>query len=74
MARQMRRILVDYARCHRAAKRGGPAGKVSIVEAMVVSKGNPAEVLAVNETLSRLAECDPQRAKIVELRVFGAGR
>jgi RNA polymerase sigma factor (TIGR02999 family) len=70
-AQQMRRILVDYARSHGAAKRGGAAAKVSLDEAMIVSKENPGETLVVDETLTRLAAFDPQQAKIVELRVFG---
>jgi len=70
-AQQMRRILVDYARSHQAAKRGGAAAKISLDEAMIVSKENPGEVLIVDETLRRLAAFDPQQAKIVELRVFG---
>jgi len=70
-AQQMRRILVDYSRSHQAAKRGGAAAKISLDEAMIVSKENPGEVLIVDETLSRLAAFDPQQAKIVELRVFG---
>jgi RNA polymerase sigma factor (TIGR02999 family) len=70
-AQQMRRILVDYARSHQAAKRGGIVGKVTLNEAMIISKENPGEILAVDETLSRLAAFDPQQARIVELRVFG---
>ena len=70
-AQQMRRILVDYARSHQAAKRGGAAAKVSLDDAMIVSKENPGQVLVVDETLTRLAAFDPQQAKIVELRVFG---
>jgi RNA polymerase sigma factor (TIGR02999 family) len=67
----MRRILVDYARGHQAAKRGGGAGKVSLDEAMIVSPQNAASVLALDETLSRLAELDPQLVRVVEMRVFG---
>jgi RNA polymerase sigma-70 factor, ECF subfamily len=70
-AQQMRRILVDYARSHHSAKRVGSAGKVSLEEAMIVSKENAGDVLAVDETLGRLAAIDPQQARIVELRVFG---
>jgi RNA polymerase sigma-70 factor, ECF subfamily len=70
-AQQMRRILVDYARSHQAAKRGGSAGKITLDEAMIVSREDPGEVLLVDETLSRLAAFDAQQAKIVELRVFG---
>lgn len=67
----MRRILVDYARGHQAAKRGGGAGKLSLDEAMIASPQNAAAVLALDETLSRLAELDPQLVRVVEMRVFG---
>jgi len=67
----MRRILVDYARGHQAAKRGGGAGKLSLDEAMIASPQNAAAVLALDETLSRLSEVDPQLVRVVEMRVFG---
>lgn len=67
----MRRILLDYARSHQAAKRGGLAGKLSLEEVMVVSKENCGDVLVLDEILKRLEALDPQQAKIVELRVFG---
>jgi RNA polymerase sigma-70 factor, ECF subfamily len=69
-AQQMRRILVDYARRQHRAKRGGPAVKVSLDDAMIVSNENPEQILAVDEALGRLAALDPQQARIVELRVF----
>jgi RNA polymerase sigma factor (TIGR02999 family) len=67
----MRRILVDYARAQQAAKRGAGAGKVSLDEAMIVSEESAGDVLALDETLKRLADQDPQLERIVELRVFG---
>jgi RNA polymerase sigma-70 factor, ECF subfamily len=67
----MRRILLDYARSHKAAKRGGLADKLSLDQVMVVSKENCGELLALEEILKRLEAVDPQQAKIVELRVFG---
>jgi len=67
----MRRILVDYARGHRAAKRGGGESKLSLDEAMIASPQNAAAILALDETLSRLAEVDPQLVRVVEMRVFG---
>jgi RNA polymerase sigma-70 factor (ECF subfamily) len=67
----MRRILVDYARGHQAAKRGGGAGKLSLDEAMIASPQNAAAVLALDETLSLLSELDPQLVRVVEMRVFG---
>lgn len=69
-AQQMRRILVDYARKQHRVKRGGPAVKVSLDEAMIVSNENPEQILAVDEALGKLAAFDPQQARIVELRVF----
>lgn len=70
-AQLMRRILVDYARNHQAAKRGAGAEQVSIDDAVVVSKENLGELVALDELLSRLSAFDPQQARIVELRVFG---
>jgi RNA polymerase sigma-70 factor, ECF subfamily len=70
-AQLMRRILVDYARSHQAAKRGGAVTKVSLDRAMMVSEASQGDLLALDEILSRLAALDPQRARIVELRVFG---
>jgi RNA polymerase sigma-70 factor, ECF subfamily len=66
----MRRILVDYARSHEAAKRGGGEGKMSLEEAMIASPENAGDVLALDETLSRLADVDPQLVRVVEMRVF----
>jgi len=70
-AQLMRRILVDYGRARYAAKRGGHAGKVFLDEAQAVSRGQTADVVALDQVLNRLAEVDVQQAKIVELRFFG---
>jgi len=70
-AQQMRRILLDYARSHKAAKRGGLVGKLSLEEVMVAAQDKSGDVVALDETLSRLEAIDSQQAKIVELRVFG---
>lgn len=67
----MRRILVDYSRGRHAAKRGGHAGKVFLKEALLADKGKAAEVVALDDALNRLAELDPQQARLVELRFFG---
>lgn len=67
----MRRILVDYSRGHHAAKRGGDVGKVYLEESAIVVKGRAAEVVALDDALKRLAEVDPQQARMVELRFFG---
>ncbi|HXM11097.1 MAG TPA: ECF-type sigma factor [Terriglobales bacterium] len=67
----MRRILVDYSRGHDAKKRGNEFEKVFLKEAEVVSKGKAADVVALDEALTRLAEFDPEQARLVELRFFG---
>ena len=70
-AQLMRRILVDYARSHQAAKRGGTLPKVPLEQAVLISKAQPADLVALDETLTRLGLIDPQQARVVELRVFG---
>jgi RNA polymerase sigma-70 factor (ECF subfamily) len=67
----MRHILVDYARGHNAAKRGGDYAKVSFDEAMIVSEEKSADLMALDEALSNLAAIDPEQSRVVELRVFG---
>ncbi len=70
-AQMMRRILVDYARGRRYAKRGGSAHQVSLDEAMIVSEERSAEVVALDDALKGLAEIDQRKSQIVELRFFG---
>src|SRR5688572_16404825 len=67
----MRNILVDHARSHAYAKRGGGAHKTELDEAMIVSQQRAAEVIALDEVLKKLAVLDPQQSKVVELRFFG---
>jgi RNA polymerase sigma factor (TIGR02999 family) len=69
-AQLMRRILVDHARSHLAAKRGSGSVKVELTEAIAMSQDQPAELLALDQCLTRLADLDAQQGKIVELRVF----
>jgi RNA polymerase sigma-70 factor, ECF subfamily len=70
-AQLMRHILVDYSRGHDAQKRGKGFEKVFLEEAAGVSKGKAADVIALDEALNRLAEFDPQQARLVEVRFFG---
>lgn len=70
-AQMMRRILVDYARSHLYVKRGVGAVHVSLTQADAVSKEPTAEVMALEEALTRLESMDPQQARVVELRFFG---
>ena len=70
-ARLMRMILVDHARTHQAAKRGGAAAAVTLSECMAVSPARAADVLEIDEALDRLAAVDQRKAKVIELRYFG---
>lgn len=70
-AQLMRTILVDHARRHGYAKRGGGARKISLDEAAIVSQDRSQEVVELDEALTRLAGFDPLQGRIVELRFFG---
>ena len=70
-AQMMRRILVDYARNRRYAKRGGGTRAMSLDEALIMSDERGAEVVALDAALERLAEIDPRKSQMVELRFFG---
>ncbi len=70
-ASMMRRILVDHARRHRYAKRGGGAQKISLDLAPEVPTDRPRDLIALDDALAALAEMDPELAQIVELRFFG---
>jgi RNA polymerase sigma-70 factor (ECF subfamily) len=70
-AQLMRRILVDYSRGHDAQKRGKGFEKIFLEEAEGVAKGKAADVIQLDEALTRFAEVDPQQAQLVELRFFG---
>jgi RNA polymerase sigma factor (TIGR02999 family) len=71
-ASMMRRILVDHARAKRAEKRGGDVEHVTLVgDEVAVDGPNRVDVLALHESLERLAQFDPQQERIVELRYFG---
>lgn len=69
-ARAMRQILVDQARKRASAKRGGGAFKVTLDEGKVPLGERAAEVLALDEALSRLERLEPRLAQIVDLRFF----
>jgi RNA polymerase sigma factor (TIGR02999 family) len=71
-AQLMRRILVDHARQHQAAKRGGSKQqRLSITSAERVVKQPEIDLLALNEALEELTIMDSQQAQIVELKFFG---
>ncbi len=67
----MRRILIDRARARRSEKRGGEVQHVQFQDWLGAQPANDAEILAVDEALTRLSATDPRKSKIVELRYFG---
>jgi RNA polymerase sigma-70 factor, ECF subfamily len=70
-AQLMRRILIDHARSRLRVKRGAGGQKISLDEGLLLTEARSAELLAVNDSLDRLAKLDPRQARIVELRFFG---
>jgi RNA polymerase sigma-70 factor (ECF subfamily) len=70
-ARVMRRILVDSARARASQKRGGGAMRVSFTEGLDVSDDKGLDVMALDDALRALADEDPRKSRVVELRFFG---
>ena len=70
-ARAMRHILVDYARRHRAAKRGGAQAVSPLDEAILGVEDRAEALLALDEALSRLETIDARLGQIVQCRYFG---
>jgi RNA polymerase sigma factor (TIGR02999 family) len=70
-AHRMRQILVDHARTHQAAKRGGDAAKVELDEMLCFAPQKSASVVALDDALTALASLDARKARIIELRFFG---
>jgi RNA polymerase sigma-70 factor, ECF subfamily len=66
----MRRILVDYARQHRARKRNDGARPILLDEAVAISPDQFAMAIEVDDVLRKLAELSPRQAKVVEMRFF----
>jgi RNA polymerase sigma-70 factor, ECF subfamily len=69
-AHLMRQILVDHARRHHSAKRGAGAPGAALDEALSFAPARSKDLLALDDALDALAEIDPRKAKIMELRYF----
>jgi RNA polymerase sigma factor (TIGR02999 family) len=72
-AQMMRRILVDAARKRASSKHGGGLGRVHLdhVAHLDLSRKNDRQLIVLNDALDELANGDPRKAKVVELRYFG---
>ena len=66
----MRRILVDHARAHRAAKRPRTAFKVMLDERIGATEPRACDLLALDEALATFTSEDPARAELVKLHYF----
>jgi len=69
-AEAMRCILVENARRKGRIKRGGSLQRVDLESAEMVFSADPAEIVDLDDALSRLATEEPQAAEVVKLRLF----
>lgn len=69
-AQVIRRILVDHARGHDRAKRGGGRARLALDERLVAAYENMVDLVALDEALERLAASESQQAQVVEMRFF----
>ena len=70
-AQMMRRILVDHAKARHRYKRAGVSSKLPLDDAMTLHQGNREDIVALDEAMKKLAEMDPRKSQVVELRYFG---
>jgi len=70
-ANLMRRVLVEAARTRGARKRGGEVRRIEFKEPVIGSSGRSADLVALDDALTALAEIDPREARVMELRYFG---
>ena len=70
-ARLMRRILVDHARAHNAAKRGGLEQKFTLDEARDLPAPGATDLVALDGALESFAKTYPRKSEVVELKFFG---
>jgi RNA polymerase sigma-70 factor, ECF subfamily len=70
-ANVMRRVLVDYARTHKAEQRGGGMKRVEMEDSFAITTEKLDEVVVLDEALNALESLHPRQGKVVELRYFG---
>lgn len=71
-AKAMRQILTDHARKHAAAKRGGPdVTRIELNDDQAVVEGREIDLVSLDEAMQRLAQLDPRKVQVIELRFFG---
>ena len=70
-AHAMREILVDHARRHKAAKRGGNRHRIALDIELMAESSPDVDLLALEDAVANLTKLDPHQAKMIELRFFG---
>jgi RNA polymerase sigma-70 factor, ECF subfamily len=70
-ANVMRRVLIDYARAHRAERRGGDLKRVEMQDDLAISVQKLDEIEALDSALTSLELQNPRQGRVVELRYFG---
>jgi RNA polymerase sigma factor (TIGR02999 family) len=70
-ARAMRQVLVDHARRFRSQKRGGGVAHLDLDDANVAVEERADMLVALDESLARLAALNPRLAQVIEMRFFG---
>ena len=69
-AQMMRRILVNHAEAHNAAKRGGGLARVTLEESVSWEGEREMDLVSLDEALTGLGRLDARQARVVELRFF----
>jgi RNA polymerase sigma factor (TIGR02999 family) len=69
-AQMIRRILVDHARAHQAAKRGSGAAKLALDEALDAGRERDLDLVALDDALDALSRLDTKQSRVIELRFF----
>jgi RNA polymerase sigma factor (TIGR02999 family) len=70
-ARAMRQVLVEYARAHRAEKRGGKLEKIYLDETRELGAGHDPDLIELDEALKNFAKLYPRESEVVEMKFFG---
>lgn len=70
-AKQMRRVLLDYARSHAAKRRGGDHQRLSIQDVDTLPAKPNTDLIDLDQALEHLEKVDARASQVVELRYFG---
>lgn len=69
-AKVMRSLIIDYARSHRAQKRGGEFQITTLDEGQTPASSSGQDLEALGDALEKLTAVDPSLAEVVDLKFF----